>query len=138
MFKVLTLIPILGMLGCASSSQEPPGWYAYEYGRPLAPYFHSIKIEDKIDAREADVLATLYFLRYDGFCGANSPVFQKGRKWYALTAAGPTGSADADIVIDSTSGVVRQKGHPDSSPPWDDLRDVLNQPVFKDRVDGSP
>lgn len=119
--KLLLLLMSFSLLGCAHQV-EPPRSYAYDNTKPYAPQFDSIRLDDGIDAREADLLATIYFLKHEGLCGANDPVVRRGSLWRAGTMVGPSGHPHPDITIHSKSGVVRQRGNPRSAPPWEDLR----------------
>ena len=120
MLKLVVLALCLSIFSCANHVKLPDS-YAYDTTKPLSPQFDSIRLNDGIDAREADILSTLYFLKHEGLCGANWPVTRRGPLWRAWTAVGPGGHPHPDITIDPKSGIVRQKGHPDSVPPWDDL-----------------
>lgn len=128
--KLIILILCLSGLGCANSV-KPPETYAYDNTKPLAPQFHSIQLENGIDSLEADILATIYFSKYEGACGVNMPVIRRGRFWHSLTLVGYNGHPKPDITIDSRSGVVGQKGHPSSTPPWDELRAHADDVIAK-------
>ncbi len=128
--KLIILILCLSILGCANSVM-PPDSYAYDNTKPISPQFHGIQLGNGIDSREADLLATVYFSQYEGSCGGNMPVIRRGRFWHASTVVGYGGKSHPDITIDSRSGVVRQKGNPSSSPPWDDLRGYVDEVIAK-------
>lgn len=111
-------------VGCSNSNPVVPKSYAFDESRSWRDQFESIKLDDGVDAAEADLLATLYFTRYEGMCGANSPVIRDKGIWRSFTAAGYSGSAQPDIIVDAETGLVSQKGHPDSVPPWLELREL--------------
>jgi hypothetical protein len=128
--KLIILILCLSVLGCANSV-KPPESYAYDNTKPIGPQFYSIQLDNGIDSREADILATVYFSKYEGACGGNMPVVRRGRFWHSLTLVGSSGHQNPDIKIDSRSGIVGQKGHPTSIPPWDDLRAYADEVIAK-------
>ena len=110
-------------VGCAGTVGQPPDQFAYDMEVPIGPQFDRIDLADGIDAREADLLASLYFQRHVGSCGANFPAIKKGNRWHAETLAGPAGHPQPEITVHAKTGVVRMKGEPVSKPPWDDLRE---------------
>ncbi|MBE2286678.1 MAG: hypothetical protein IAE77_24695 [Prosthecobacter sp.] len=114
----------VSLVGCSNSNPVVPNSYAFDKTRSWRPQFESIKLDDGIDAAEADLLATLYFARYEGMCGANFPVIRDKGRWRALTVVGYSGTAQPDIFVDAKTGVISHKGYPDSVPPWRDLREM--------------
>lgn len=120
--KALLFLVAVGLAGCASTRQDERQEYAFDDTHPIVPQFNSINADNGIDLREADILATIYFQKYSGMCGANFPVQKRGKKWHAAAIVGYAGSPAPDITIDIETGVIRQKGNPDSPPPWHDLR----------------
>lgn len=100
----------LSVAGCAGSRPKPPEVYAYNHRLSVADQFERIKIEDGIDAGEADILASIYFYRHLGLCGVNYPVIRKGRFWRAGTVVGYGAARRPDITVNAVTGEVRQRG----------------------------
>jgi hypothetical protein len=127
--RLCAVLAAILMVGCSISEPVVPKSYAFEESRSLKAQFESINLADGVDAAEADILATLYFARYEGACGTNFPVIRDRSRWRALTVVGYAGRAQPDIFVNAKTGVVRHKGYPDSAPPWQDLREfcrILN------------
>ena len=125
----LRMIPLMTVLaGCARVVENPPENHAYIHNRPVRELFGGNRLDDGIDAKEADILASVYFRRYDGLCGSNDPVILRGSLWRAGTTVGYGGVRQADITVHPVTGIVRQKGYPLSTPPWADLREVIRDP----------
>lgn len=80
-----------------------------------------LDVRDGIDMREACFLSDLYFLRYEGYCGAAGPLKQTKTHWIFDTVVGYGGTPGNDIRIDKVSGRIDHRGKPSSIPPWSDI-----------------
>jgi hypothetical protein len=88
----------------------------------------AILLVDGVDAREAEMLVTAYFIRYEGACGGSSPVVRIGGEWTADIRVGYGGTPGQKIRVDCISGIVRQNGHPACRPPWAAIAEYIITP----------
>ena len=98
----------------------------------LDEHIGSIKLTNGIGPREASILATAYFMRYEGLCGAVVSLRRDSSAWRAFTMAGPNGAPGNDIFIDVHTGAISQKRHPTVHPPWNALRVI--QDIYDERM----
>lgn len=106
--------------------------YSLDDGDEILKDLKTLTAIDGISESEANLLVTLYFVRYDGICGIAFPVKRKGGWWVSKTAVGPTGATDADIRVNVKFGHVFQRGRPTSIPPWKDLRTLFGESDVSD------
>ena len=97
----------------------------------LKAAFDAIVPEKGITESQANLLAMLYFARYDGGCGFAEPVTRQGKFWVAETLVGPQGADGGDIRIYAANGWIMQRGlrFPLCKAPWTELKSILVQTV---------